>query len=291
MMDIQDSIINVNGQVNQTSISVMDYGFLYGFGLFETMRAYDGTIFCLERHLERLYYSAERLQWGLPWGKEELAGQVTQTLRSLSGGNGYVRLSVTRGIGTSLDLASCIKPSFAVMVRPYQPLSAQRYQQGWHLITSTIRRNSTSPFSRVKSLNYADNILAKQEAKDKGADEGLLLNEAGYVAEGCTSNVFVVKNGMLGTPCLESGILNGITRQIVMEIAKKAAVPVVEKRLLPTALADADEVFCTNSLLEIMPVTRWEGKGINQGALGPITGFIQDQYQQMVQRCKNEKCN
>jgi branched-chain amino acid aminotransferase len=289
-MDKQGIEININGRLQQTFINVMDYGFLYGFGLFETMRAYDGYIFCLDRHLERMYQSAEVLRWNLPWRKEELAEQILKTLASVHGHNAYIRVTVTRGIGTGLDLTTCIEPSFVIMVRPYQPLPAQKYHQGWHLITSMIRRNATSPLSRVKSLNYADNLLAKQEARHKGADEALFLNEAGYVAECSTANVFLVKNGVLSTPCLDSGILNGITRQVVLELGEKSGIPVSQPWVGLADLNDADEIFCTNSLMEIMPVTKWDDKIVNQSVPGPVTVMIQEQYRHLVQ-CfiENEK--
>lgn len=289
-MDKQGITININGLRQQTSISVMDYGLLYGFGLFETMRAYDGHIFCLDRHMDRLYLSAETLQWSLPWAKEELAGQVVKTLVSSRGQNAYVRLSVTRGTGTGLDPATCVEPSFVIMIRSYQPCSEQQYRQGWHLATSAICRNTTSPLSRVKSLNYTDNLLAKQEARHKGADEALFLNETGYVAECSTANIFMVKKGVLCTPSPDTGILSGITRQIILELADQSGIPVVQSLLRPADLSDADEIFCTNSLVEIMPITKWDRQAVGRGMPGPVTGMIREQYRQLVRDfLENEK--
>lgn len=270
-------IINVNGDFTKHMVHVLDQGFLYGFGLFETMRAYHGQVFSLDRHLDRLYSSAALLAWELPWTAKQLEMEIERSVANFSCPDLYVRLSVSRG-----DMAGQTPPSFVIIVRPYEPLAPVCYEQGWSMLQVAIRRNSTSLLSRVKSMNYLDNLLAKQEAKQSGADEGLLLNEQGYVAEGTLSNIFMVVKSKLITPAVETGILNGVTRQLVLELAQAQGL-VCEERLIALAeIATAEELFCTNSLMEIMPVTCWENHKVGGGVPGPVTQMLRNEYAKLI---------
>jgi branched-chain amino acid aminotransferase len=283
-------LININGDTSAQSISVLDHGFLYGFGLFETMRAYDGYVFGLEHHLERLAASAASLGWDIPWTKEELTEELEKLVMHDSCTDLYIRLTISRGAGlASPEPTTCSNPNYIIFVRPYRALSEETYQRGWRLSQVTIRRNSSSPLSRIKSLNYLDNILAKQEAKRQHADEGLLLNEAGDVAEGSMSNIFLIQDGALITPCIETGILNGITRQTILDIARLRSIPCKEKYVTVTDLAIAEELFCTSSLLEVMPVTSWNGKPVGTGKAGDATQKFRKWYQDYIQAAKSTK--
>jgi len=271
-------LIRINGQ-NSDQISVLDHAFLYGFGLFETMRGYDGAIFCLQEHLDRLYQAAESLQWILPWEKKELQAAVLDTIQKVDHPDLYIRLNVTRGLGKSPDPTTCENPSYVVIVKPYHksPL------EGWDLKPVSIRRNTTSITSRIKSLNYLDSILAKQEAKANNAHEGLMLNEKGEVAEGSMSNLFIVtKAKTLATSNLESGILNGITRQVVLKLAKELHIPFEERIIELPELDKAAEIFCTSSLVELMPVLQWKNKTVGSGHIGPITQSLLNSYRDRV---------
>jgi branched-subunit amino acid aminotransferase/4-amino-4-deoxychorismate lyase len=273
-------MININGDFTKKEISVLDQGFLYGFGLFETMRVYEGTVFSVEKHLDRLYAGAKALEWSLPWTPGELMIEIKRSVELLPCADLYLRLTVSKGN----DIHGNTPPSFMILVRPYDVLPVDCYERGWSLVTVSTRKNSTSLLSRLKSLNYLDNILAKQEAKLKSADEGLFLNELGYVAEGTISNIFLSVKDTLITPSLSTGILNGITRQVVLDIAKNQGIVCEERYLTLDELVLAEEIFCTNSLLEIMPVTSLNAHAVGIGKSGPMTEILSRQYSLLVGR-------
>jgi branched-chain amino acid aminotransferase len=288
--NMEKLLININGDTSTQSISVLDHGFLYGFGLFETMRAYDGYVYGLEHHLKRLTAGAASLGWDIPWTQEELTREIEKLVMHDACPNLYIRLTISRGAGSaSPDPMTCLNPNYIIFARPYRALPEETYQRGWRLSQATIRRNSSSPLSRIKSLNYLDNILAKQEAKRHHADEGLLLNEAGYVAEGSMSNIFLVQDGVLVTPCIETGILNGITRQTILDIARSHNIPCKEKYVTLTDLAMAEELFCTSSLLEVMPVTSWNEKPVGTGRAGEVTQKFRQWYRAYIEAAKRTK--
>lgn len=277
-------LVYLNGALiprSQAVIPVTDYGFLYGFGLFETMRAYHGQVFRLDRHLRRLTRSAEIL--GLAEGIPDLTGAVRETIRVNRLSDARIRITVSIGEGGMVpDPGTCRKPTVLILAGPYQPYSEPVYERGFEVITSSIRRNSQSPLSRLKSANYLESLLAKQEAKKTGADEALCLNEKGLVAEASMSNIFLVCDGSLLTPKEDSGILPGITRETVLELADRLKIGFSERDISPEEAFQAEEAFLTNSLLEIMPLTKLDGQPIGSGRTGPVTQKLRAAYQKLV---------
>ncbi len=279
-----NEIVYLNGALiprSQASISVLDYGFLYGFGLFETMRAYGGQVFRLDRHLKRLMRSAEILE--LPMEGLELKGAVMATIQANQFSEARIRITISMGEGAMVpDPASCHKPTVLILVGDYQPYPEQVYQRGFRAIVSSIRRNSQSPPSRLKSAKYLESILARQEGRAAGVDEALCLNEKGLLAEGSMSNLFLVTDGTLRTPGAESGVLPGITREAILELASARGISVLEHDIRLEELSQAQEAFLTNSLMEIMPLTEVEGQSVGSGRAGPLTQRLRAAYKELV---------
>ena len=277
-------IVHLNGSLmplSQASISALDYGFLYGYGLFETMRAYRGQIFRLESHLNRLARSAEIL--GLSIEGLDLKSAVMDTIKANRLSEARVRLTISVGEGSiTPDPNTCEKPTVLVMCSHYQPYPKQLYEKGFRAIVSSIRRNSQSPLSRIKSANYLESILARQQARTAGVDEALFLNEKGLLAEASMSNIFLVKNDVLKTPGEESGILPGITRDVVIELASSLGIKVLEQDIKLDELFRAEEAFLTNSLMEIMPLTEVDGEPVGYGKPGSVTKRLVAEYKRLV---------
>ena len=277
----------LNGDVTVGSpptVSVLDHGFLYGDGLFETMRATDGEPYLLERHLARLRDAAEVL--GLPPPPEaELRRWIAATVHASGEPDAYVRLTVTRGPGAAgPDPRTCPQSTAVVVVRAFPGLPARWSEQGLAAITASIRRNEHSPLSQLKSCNYLDCILAKEEARAAGADEALMLNGAGNVAEAAAWNVFAVCEGLLRTPPPNEGLLPGVTRTRVLELAAEHRIAAREAPVTPAALREASEAFLTNSLYGLVALTRLDGAPIGAGAPGPVTSRLQALYEE-ARRC------
>ncbi len=277
-------IVYLNGSLmprSQASISVMDYGFLYGFGLFETMRAYGGQVFRLDSHLSRLARSAEIL--GLPLRAQELKGAVRDTIQANKLSEARIRITISIGEGGMVpDPSTCNKPTVLILVGHYQPYPEQVYQKGFRAVVSSIRRNSQSPLSRLKSANYLESILAKQEAKAAGVEEALCLNEKGLLAEASMSNIFLVTDGALRTPGQDSGILPGITRETILELDSQLGINTLEQDIRLDELFHAQEAFLTNSLIEVMPLIEIEGKPVGSGRPGSVTRRLIADYKRMV---------
>lgn len=280
-------IVYLNGSllpINEARISPVDYGFLYGFGLFETIRAYDGKVPFLDKHLSRLARSAETM--GLPATILDIGKAVMDTLRANKLNNARIRITVSAGEGGIVpDQAGGISPTVLVTAVPYQPYPEQTYAKGFKAVVSSIRRNSQSLLSGIKSTNYLESMLARQEAKAAGVDEAIFLNERDLVAEAAMSNIFLVADGILKTPRLGNGILPGITREIIMELAPKLGIETVAEDIWLGELFEAQEAFLTNSLIEVMPLTRVAGKSIASGKLGPITRKLSAAYRELVKAC------
>jgi branched-chain amino acid aminotransferase len=276
--------VYLNGRLIQRSraqVSALDYGYLYGFGLFETMRAYEGRVFRLDRHLRRLASSAKVLSLSID--EAEMQDAVKRTIKANNLGDARVRINVSAGEGAiNADSYTCRKATMLVVAEEYIPLSKQVYRDGLRVITSTIRRDSQSYLSGMKTTGYLMNIVARQQARLVGADEALCLNEKGLLAEASMSNIFVVSNNILRTPGLESGILPGITRQAVIELASRVGVNCLEGDVQLNDLCNADESFLTSSLMEIMPLTRMGDKRIGDGRVGKITGELITEYKRLV---------
>ena len=264
-------------------IAALDYGFLYGYGLFETMRAYEGNVFRLEGHLERLARSAEKL--GIAVDAATLRDAVMDTISASGLSDARVRLTVSAGEGGAVpDPSTCREPTVLVVAVPYRPFPDEVYRRGFSAVVSPIRRNSMSPVSGMKTLNFLESMLARQEARTAGADEALLLNERGLLTEASTSNVFLVSGGSLRTPGLQCGVLPGITREAVMELAAEAGVVVLECDITLDELLAAEEAFLTNSVMEVMPLVAVDGKPLGSGAPGPVTRKVMVAYKEMVKR-------
>ncbi|MCK5317942.1 MAG: aminotransferase class IV, partial [Anaerolineales bacterium] len=226
-------IVYLNGSLiprSQASISALDYGFLYGYGLFETMRAYGGRVFRLDNHLRRLARSAEVL--GLPIGTLNLEDAVMDTIQANQLSEARIRIAISIGEGGMVpDPSTCNRPTVLILAGHYQPYPEEVYQKGFRAVVSSIRRNSGSPLSRLKSANYLESLLARQEARAAGVNEALCLNEKGFLAEASMSNIFLVTNGILRTPGQESGILPGITRETILELAPPLGINTLEDNI------------------------------------------------------------
>ena len=279
-----EEIVYLNGAMvprSEAKVPALDYGFLYGYGLFETMRAYDGTVFRLESHVARLIKSADRL--GIAVDTAILKKAVTNTLETNGLRDARVRLTVSIGEGSLVpDLYSCSEPSVLVVAAKYTPYADEVYQRGFRVIVSSIRRNSQSPVPAMKTANYVEGLLARQEAKAAGVDDALFFNDKGQLAEASTSNIFLVSKDILKTPPLQSGILPGITRGVILELALQMGVKALEDDTRLEEMLDADEAFLTNSILEIMPVTNLNGKAIGEGRPGFITRRLVTAYKDLV---------
>jgi branched-chain amino acid aminotransferase len=266
---------------DEARISVLDYGFLFGYGLYETVRAYQDGLFRLDAHLERLNESAARL--GIALDLPALKQGTQEAVSANRYAQTRVRITVSIGEGTMTpDLASCRAPTVVVLAGEYHPFPPERYERGFKAVISSIRRNSQSPVTYMKSANTMESMLARREAKGAGADEALFLNDRGYLTEASGSNVFLVKEGIIMTPRLQSGILPGVTRTALFEAARSSGLIVKEAGIRPGALFEADEAFLTNSLIEVMPLTEVDGRGVGGGAVGIVTGQLMAAYRELV---------
>jgi branched-chain amino acid aminotransferase len=279
-----DRIVYLNGNLvpwDQARISPFDHGFLYGYALFETMRAYSGHIFRLPQHIERLARSAGLL--GLPLEGLDLEIACHAALRANGLQDARLRLTVSIGAGEPTpDPPPDPEPTVLVTATAYKPLPRQAFERGFKAVTSSFRVDSQSPLSRLKTANYLGNLLARREAKAVAADEALLHNERGLLCEGSTANVFYAKDGILVTPNEDSGCLPGITRQAVIELASARGIGVETREVRPEELVRAGEAFLTNSLLEVMPLTEVDGRAVGSGGPGSMTGALAAAYRELV---------
>lgn len=267
-------------------VSVFDHGLLYGDGVFEGIRAYHGRVFKLREHIERLYWSAQAILLSIPMTQEEMIRAVVETCRANDCRDGYIRLVVTRGVGTlGLNPNRCAKPSVIIIAGKIQLYPQELYEQGMTTVTVPTTRNLVNSVNpAIKSLNYLNNILAKIEANNAGVEEALMLNHEGYVAECTGDNLFIVRRGQLLTPPLAAGALYGITRNTVIELARESGLPVAEPNLTRYDLYIADECFLTGTAAEIIPVTRIDGRVIGTGKPGPITRGLIEKYHELTKR-------
>ncbi|MEJ2739535.1 MAG: aminotransferase class IV [Dehalococcoidia bacterium] len=277
-------VVYLNGYLvsrDQARISPLDYGFLYGFGLFETMRAYSGRIFKLKNHLDRLEYAANNI--GLQIDVPELQEATQDTLHANQLQDARIRITVSAGEGETVpDPATCSNPTVMITAVHYSPYPEQVYDRGFRTCISSIRRNSGSPLAGLKSTNYLESLLARREARSSGFDEAILLNEKGLLAEASTSNIFIVSGGKLLTPGKQNGLLPGITRDIVLEMAVQLGIDMAEQDIELDELVHAEEVFLTNSLIEVMPVNGVDMKPVGNGKPGPVTRRIVEVYRSLV---------
>ncbi len=269
---------------DEATISVYDHGLLYGDGVFEGMRSYGGRVFRLQEHLERLWNSAKAIWLQIPMSREQLAAAVVDTLEANQIQDGYVRLVVTRGAGTlGLDPTKTSNPQVIIITDRIELYPEEFYRNGLEIVSvSTIRNHPAALNPRIKSLNYLNNILAKIEGFQAGCVEALMLNHNGEIAECTGDNIFLVRNKRLGTPPVEAGILEGITRQAVMELARQAGYPVAEVSLTKHDVYIADECFLTGSAAEVVPVVKVDSREIGTGKPGPITRELMTRFRRLT---------
>src|ERR1039458_4781249 len=257
-------------------ISVFDHGLLYGDGIFEGIRAYNGRVFKLKEHIDRLFCSAKSILLTLPMAHADIMTAIVETCRRNKLRDGYIRLVVTRGPGTlGLNPNRCKNPSVIIIAGKIQLYPPELYRQGMDIVTVPTGPNLHSALNpAIKSLNYLNNIMAKIEANNAGCEEAVMLNAEGFVAECTGDNIFIVKEGQLLTPPLAAGALYGITRRVVMDLAAESGVKVSETNLTRYDLFNAKECFLTGTAAELMPVVKIDGRVIGAGTPGPVTGNL-----------------
>jgi branched-chain amino acid aminotransferase len=281
--------IYINGKwvdKSKAVVSVFDHGFLYGDGVFEGIRSYNGLIFKLTEHVNRLYESAHTLMIKVPLTKAKLQEVVVKTLRINKLKNAYIRLILTRGEGDlGLDPRKCSKPSVIIIADKISLYPQSLYNKGLAIVTVATSRNVPEALNpQIKSLNYLNNILAKIEATTAGFEEALMLSSQGTVAECTGENVFIMKNGMLITPPAHVGILKGITRLVVMKIARDLGLPVKEEILSRHDLYNADEMFLTGTAAEIVPIVKVDNRVIGRGNPGKWTALLLKEFRRLTRQ-------
>lgn len=275
-------------------ISVFDHGFLYGDGIYETLRVYNGIAFMIDEHIERLYRSASLISLKMRINHEMVKDAIYKTIRANRLSDAVVRISISRGKGPiGLDPELCPEPTFVIIAYSFKGHPTVNYQRGVKVAIVKTRRNFKGALNpMIKSLNFLNNILARIEAKEKGVYEAIMLNYKGYIAEGTISNIFFVKDDTLCTPSIDVGILDGITRGLIIEIARQKGIKVKEGRFRQQDIYDADEVFISSTTMELMPVNKVDNVKIVQ-CPGRITGLLHQAYRKGVkeynERCKSDE--
>ncbi|MDE0016585.1 branched-chain-amino-acid transaminase [Candidatus Poribacteria bacterium] len=271
----------------EAKVSVFDHGLLYGDGVFEGIRSYNGRVFKLDEHLERLYDSAKSIMLEIPISIETMKETVLETLRRNHLREAYIRLIITRGVGDlGLDPDKCPKPSIIIIADKIVLYPQKFYEDGLEIVTASVRRNYAEAINpRIKSLNYLNNILAKIEGKQAGAEEVLMLNAEGYVVECSGDNIFWIKNGTLVTPPVHMGILEGVTRNSVIDIAREAGIRLEERVFTRHDLYIADECFLTGTAAEVIPVVKIDRRAIGDGQPGKMTQRLIAAFRQYANTC------
>lgn len=281
-------LIYLDGQMlpeAEARVSVFDHGLLYGDGVFEGIRFYNGRVFRLEQHIRRLYDSAKSILLAIPMTPEEMIRATCETVKANGLRDGYIRLVVTRGAGPmGLSPHKCTKPSVIIISATISLYSEDAYKNGLAMATVATRRPSHDILSpQVKSLNYLNNVMAKVEAIQAGAEEGLMLNDVGLVAECTGDNLFIVRDGAIATPPLTSGALGGITRGVIFEIAAELGIPIRERELSRHDVFTADECFLTGTAAEVIAAVKLDQRTIGTGRPGPITQRIVARFRELTQ--------
>jgi len=275
--------IYMNGKLvprEKACVSVFDHGLLYGDGVFEGIRAYNNRVFMLDEHIGRLYRSARAIALTMPVSKEEMSRAVVKTCKTNNLTDGYIRLVVTRGVGSlGLNPFTCEKSSVIIIAGSIQLYPKKLYETGLSIVTvATVRNLSEAVNPNIKSLNYLNNILAKIEAINGGVEEAIMLNAQGFVAEATGDNVFIIKGNTLLTPPTQSGILEGITRDVVMTLARQSGYEVRESMLTRYDLYNADEMFLTGTAAEVIAVVNMDRRKIGNGKPGRITRELGEKF-------------
>ncbi|MBL7073211.1 MAG: branched-chain-amino-acid transaminase [Candidatus Omnitrophica bacterium] len=266
------------------AVSVFDHGVLYGDGVFEGIRSYNRKVFRLTEHLDRLYESAQSIRLKIPMGKEDFLDKITQTLKINELDDGYVRVVVTRGAGDlGLDPRKCKTPAIFIIAGKISLYPEAFYEKGLAIVVSKIKRNHPESLNpKIKSLNYLNNILAKIDAIDSGAEEAIMLSVDGYVAECTGDNILMVKNGRLITPERSVGALEGITQGVVIKLAEENGIEVEHKKILLDEVFSADECFLTGTAAEIIPVVKIDGKNVGNGIPGEVTQKLRRKFRELT---------
>jgi branched-chain amino acid aminotransferase len=267
-------------------VSVFDHGFLYGDGIYETLRAYGGRIFMLPQHLTRLQRSAKLIGLELPIPEKDWPSLLSDAIARNGLRDAYLRITVSRGTGEiGLDPTLCPKPTVVIIAKPFQAYPPQLYKEGVSLVTTSVHRNLATALSpQIKSLNFLNNILAKQEAVKAGAFDGVMLNAEGHLTECTTSNIFFIQHGTLCTPSVACGILDGITREVVLTLARERGLKTEESAYTPEALRQAEECFLTNTTMELLPVRDVDQHLVGAGRPGPLTLALHEQFRASLDR-------
>jgi len=281
--------VYINGKLldkSEAKVSVYDHGLLYGDGVFEGIRVYSGKVFRLREHIDRLYESARHIWLEIPLSRDQMTKAVEDTVRANNKHDGYIRLVVTRGAGSlGLDPRKTTDPQVIIIVDDIALYPPEVYESGLEVVTAaTIRNHPNAVNPRIKSLNYLNNILAKIEAVRAGCLEAIMLNQHGDVAECTGDNIFVVKKGELRTPPLHAGILEGVTRNAVMELARQANIPVREMTLTRHDVYAADECFLTGTAAEVIAVVKCDGRVISGGKPGPVTRQLREAFHRLARQ-------
>jgi len=295
-----EEIVNLNGSLvprSKALISVFDHAFLYGYGLYETFRAYNGQFFLLDRHIRRLLESAETIGLGKKLADIDFEKACRETLDANGLESARTRITVSNGASDAAPWTSPtdIQPNVVVTTRPFMPFPAEKYGEGFHLgMAPTIRRCRQSLITTMKTINHLDSVIARMQAAARGLDEALILNDDGYIAEGGGCNIFFVREGRLTTPALNSGILPGITREVVMELAAGLGIETSQGPVGIGIIRKCDEAFMTNAVIEIMPVTEVRDESgnsvtISGGKAGEITQKLMEVYRKKVEKETGKK--
>ena len=281
----EELLVYIDGKFypkSEAKISVYDHGLLYGDGVFEGIRAYHGIVFHLKEHIDRLCRSAHPILLKIPLIKSQLTEAVLKTLKKNNLENAYIRLVVTRGVGDlGLDPRKCTKATIIIITEPMLQLnSPEDIENGITATITWVKRNPVDAATHeIKSLNYLNSILGKIEANNTGANEAICLNKTGYVCEGVGENIFIVRDGKIFTPPISSGALNGITRAVIIRLAKKLGYEVTERNITPNELFTADEAFFTGTAAEVAPIREVNKRGIGAGKQGPVTKRIIQEFE------------
>jgi branched-chain amino acid aminotransferase len=268
---------------SEALISVYDHGFLYGDGIYETLRAYEGVIFKVDEHIERLFRSAALIKLTISKTNEEIKAALYETLLQNSLKNAYIRVTLSRGYGPiGLDPSLCKTPTFVIFANPFEGHPKEKYEKGISIILAQTRRNYDRALNpQIKSLNFLNNILAKTEALSCGAAEAVMLNYQDFLTEGSISNIFFVLNGIVATPSVETGILDGITRRMLIHCTKEKKFPLLQGFFTKQNLYEASEIFLTNTSMEVMPVSQIDGRAV-KSCPGMYTKALHKHYKKHV---------
>ena len=277
--------INFNGEVHeQLSISILDHGFLFGDSIYEVICTSNGKPCFLDKHLDRLFSSADAISLTIPEKKDWFREQIGITLKATGNQESYIRIIVTRGIGEiNIDPSSCESPNIIIIVMDVSPYPDSFYEKGIHLALVSIKRNSRDALNpNVKTGNYLNNVLAKLEANKLGAQDAVMVNPFGHLTEGTTSNLFFVRDGRIFTPSLDCGLLSGVTREMVIQLAKENGFQIEDGKWPGEELSFAEEIFLTGTVKKVMPVTQLDGKPVGKGKPGLVTLKLLQLYDEFL---------